>query len=174
MSRYRRMTIIQVMENIKELYAAEEIRQMEKRINHIRRVLLITAAIVTAICVLICCLTNTGNSDRTEYAVIALTIGAGWVILYIRRFILAESRYELSHARMLRDSERDTLSGMVTVSEEKLRIKNSIPFRHVTVEADGKSSRINVIEMKAEELKNAGKDLELTVANGYVAGYRKL
>ena len=78
------------------------------------------------------------------------------------------------HAQMLRDSERETVRGRVEVSAEKLRIRNSIPFRNVIVEEEGKTRRVKVIETKAGDLEKAGKELELSVANGYAAAFRKL
>ncbi len=157
-----------------ELYSADDVRRLEKRIKTLRLSLILSAAAVLAVCVILCCRTNTANAERMEYTVIAVTAAAGWILLYLRRFALLESRWELGHAKMLRESEIEILRGTVTVSPEKLRIRNSIRFRHVTVETEEKTRRVNVIETKAGPLQKAGKELELFVANGYVAAFRKL
>ena len=157
-----------------ELYTAEELSRLENRIRILRPLLILAGAAALAICILLCCLTNTANAGRMEISVIALSTGAGWILLYLRRFVLVELRHELGNAQMLRDSERETVRGRVEVSAEKLRIRNSIPFRNVTVEEEGKTRRVKVIETKAGDLEKAGKELELSVANGYAAAFRKL
>ena len=162
------------MNERKDLYSAADIVRLEKRIIRVRSALLLSAAAVLAFCVLLCFRTNTANAERMEYTVIAVTVAAGWLLLYLRRFVLLETRWELGHAKMLHESEKEILRGTVTVSAEKLRILNSFPFRHVTVETEGKTRRVNVIEGKAAELERSGKELELFVANGYVAAFRKI
>ena len=157
-----------------ELYSADDVRRLEKKIKTLRLSLILSAAAVLAVCIVLCFRTNTANAERMEYMVIAITVAAGWILLYLRRFALLESRYELGHAKMLRESETEIFQGAVTVSVEKLRIRNSIRFRHVTVETEEKTRRVSVIETKAGTLQKAGKELELSVANGYVAAFRKL
>ena len=162
------------MNIMKELYSAGDIRRLENSIKGIRRILFVLGGAALAFCILLCCRTDTANAERMEIIVICVSIGAGWILLYLRRFVLIEQRHELSHAQMLQESERETICGKVEVSAEKLRIKNSIPFRNVTVETEREPRRVKVIETRVKELKKAGKELELQVANGYIAAYRTL
>ncbi len=87
---------------------------------------------------------------------------------------MADARVELRHAQMLRETERETLRGRVTVTEERVRIRNSIRLRRVLVDTEEGTRRLSVNETRAAALAAAGKELELQVANGYAAAYRAL
>ena len=162
------------MNDLNELYTDQDILLLESRIAKLRRTLFIIAAAALLICILFCCITHTSNEEKMLIGTIAVSTLSGWFLLYIRKFLLKAAENELAHAKMLKQSERTLCRGTVEVTDEKLRIINSITFRFVDI-LDGEARRrIKVIDSRSEAIKNAGKELELQLANGYVAAWRSL
>jgi len=162
------------MGTIVELYGAADLQRLENRIRRGRAAMLGLGVSALALLVALCCLTGTANARRMEAAAIAVSTVAGWILLYLRRFVVAEGRTELRHARMLGETEKEILRGRVTVTQERVRIPGSIRLRRVLVETEAGTRRVSVNETRAAVLAAAGKELELHVANGYVAAYRAL
>ena len=106
-----------------------------------------------------------------ELLCIAVWVPAGWVVLYLRRFVLLETRLELQHAKMLLREEAETLRGRVTVTKERLRIINSIRITMVELENEQGKRRLKVCTSREKTLKSAGEELTLWLVNGYIAGY---
>ena len=105
-----------------------------------------------------------------ELAVICVSTLAGWIVIYGRTFVVAAARRELAHAGMLRREARETARGAVTVTDERVVIRNSITARRVEVSADGRIRRLLVCESRADDLAAAGA-AALYAAHGYVAAY---
>lgn len=161
------------MNEWKELYGPADIRRLEKKTAVWKKLLPAFSVTVLGICVLLCSLTRTVNAERMEMAVISLSAAAGWVVLYLYRFVLKESCHELDHAHMLRETEREIVRGIITVSEERLRIRGSIRFRPITVDLNGESRRARVAESRVKELKKASGEVELALASGFAAAWRE-
>ena len=161
------------MENMTPLYSPEDLSRLEKKCKTIRALCWALGIGALIACVTLCLVTTSSNAGKTELGCILTWTLAGWIVLYLRRFTLSEARAELVHARMLAhaDGEIETVSGRVTVTEERMRIIGSIRFTVVLLEnADGKR-RLKVCTSRAKKLKAAGTDLTLTLINGYIAGY---
>ena len=153
------------------LYSREDIRRLEKKKRLWTAALCIIAGAAFLACVSLCLLTNTANAERMERAVIALSGGAGCVCLYLRRFTVADTRHEIDHARMLLSGEGAVYEGVLTVTKERLRIRNSVTIRLVTLEEDGKPRRLKVIETRTARLAALeGRTVRVRVVNGYIAG----
>ena len=163
------------METIRELYSPEEISRLEKKRKNWRLAFWRIAALARAGGVWLCFLTRTANEPQMERAAIVLSIAAGWVDLYIRRFVIAAAGHEITHARMLLETERETCEGVVDVTAERLRIRNSVSIRTVKLTDAGQARRLKVIEEKAGALAAVnGKRLRLYTANGYIAAWEAL
>lgn len=163
------------MENTQELYSPRDIARLKRKNNIEKVVVWLIAAAVLAVCVLLCVNTTTANAVRMEYSTIAVFTVAGWVDLYLLRFAVAYGRHEIQHAEMLRAGEREELRGVLAVTKERLRIRNSVSIRIVTLEQDGQARRLKVIESRVRQLERlAGRETALYVANGYVAACREL
>ena len=161
------------MENMTPLYSPEELSRLEKKCKTIRALCWALGIAALLGCGSLCLVTTSGNAEKTELACILTWTLAGWIVLYLRHFTLSEARAELRHANMLAhaDGELETLSGRVTVTEERMRIIGSIRFTVVLLEnAEGKR-RLKVCSSRAKKLKAAGDELTLTLVNGYIAGY---
>ena len=163
--------IIETMENIQNLYSPEELPRLEKRIRTERVLVWGGAGLTLLLCVLFCCLTRPENARQMEWAAILCSTLGGWFVIYRRLFGLRESRYELQHARYLADSPQTLLRGKLSVSKERLRIKNSIRIRILLLD-DGKSChRLKVNETRVKKLRPLdGKTVTVSLAGGYVAG----
>lgn len=153
-----------------ELYSDEMIARMDRRIRIWTAALCALAAAALAVCVTFAALTTTANADVMELAAIAVSTGAGWVVIYCAIFVVTAGRRELGHARMLRDEARERVEGEVTVTKEKLLIRRSIRVRRVEVKTAEETRRLLVCESRAEALERADTRV-LYTANGYVAAY---
>ena len=159
------------MENIQALYRPEELSRLENRIKRERALVWGGAGLTLLLCVLFCCLSRPAIAREMELATILCSTLGGWFVIYRRLFGLQESRYELQHVRYLADCPRTTLHGTLTVSRERLRIKNSIRIRILLLDDGKQSHRLKVNETRVKQLKAFdGKPVTLELAGGYVAG----
>ena len=155
---------------IVELYDDAAMARLERRIKLWRRALWALAAGALAVCVGLIVRTGTANAARMELAVICVSTLTGWVVIYGGIFVVTAARRELAHAGMLRREAREAVSGVVTVTKERVAIRNSITARRVEVDTDGQPRRLLVCENRAVALAAAGA-ATLYAAHGYVAAY---
>ena len=159
------------MEMMTPIYSPEDLRQLEQKRTVSAALCWILGLGGFAVCVTLCALANTRNAQKMELHCIAVWVLAGWVVLYLRRFALQETRLELQHARMLAAGEAETVCGRVTVTKERLRIINSIRITMVELENEGGKRRLKVCTSREKKLKAAGDELTLYLVSGYIAGY---
>lgn len=157
-------------EGIVELYSDADLAQMRQRIKRRRAAHLLVAAVALAACLTMIALTSTENAARMELAVIAVSTLAGWIVIYGSVFVVMAARRELRHATMLREEERQAVSGAVTVTDERVVIRRSIAARRVEVRDGEGTHRMLVCEMRAAEIAALGEATLYTV-HGYVAAY---
>ena len=159
------------METTHDLYSPEDFPRLEKKIKRERVWVFGGAGLTLLVCVLLCCFTTMTNWRQTEPAVIAVSILGGWFTIYRRLFGLKESRSELQHARHLREEPRELLRGVLTVTKERLRIKNSIRIRILRLDEGQTVHRVMVNETRVKALKDYdGREVTLSMAGGYLAG----
>ena len=159
------------METIQKLYSPEDLPRLEKKIKRERVLIWALAGLTLAACILLACLTNTANAEKMELAAILCSTVGGWLVIYRRLFGLLETRYELQHARYLLETPGDILQGRLSITKERLRIKNSIRIRILTLEDGGQIRRLKVNENRVKALKEwDGKPVTVSLAGGYVAG----
>ena len=155
------------------LYGPGELSRLERKIRYTRILCWTLGLAALTACVVLCVKTDSGNADRMELACIGIWTVVGWLVLYLRRFTLAEARFERQHAGMLSQGEAETLRGRVTVTQERLRIVNSIRITIVLLENEEGKRRLKVCSSRARALREAGDVLTLYLVNGYIAGYAK-
>lgn len=155
---------------IVELYDDTALARLERRIKRWRGLLWVLAALALGLCVGMIVRTGTANAARMELTVICVSTVAGWIVLYGRMFGLTVARHELAHANMLRREERQAVSGVITVTKERVAIRNSITARRVEVTVDGQTRRLLVCETQADALESAEAAV-LYTAHSYVAAY---
>ena len=155
---------------IVELYSDSAMTRLERRIMGWRILLWALSAGALAACLGMIARTGTANAARMELAVICVSTLTGWVVIYGGIFVVTAARRELAHAKMLRREERQAVSGAVTVTKERVAIRNSITARRVEVVTDGQTRRLLVCETRADALASAGAAV-LYTAHSYVAAY---
>ena len=159
------------METIQKLYSPEDLPRLEKKIKRERVLIWAVAGLTLAVCIVLCCLTDTANAEKMELAAILCSTVGGWVVIYRRLFGLLEGRYELQHARYLLEETPTALRGQLRVTKERLRIKNSIRIRILLLEDGGEIRRLKVNETRVKALRPwDGKRVTVALAGGYVAG----
>lgn len=153
------------------LYSPEDIRRLERKVKSSRLLCWLLGLGALAACVLFCSLADSGSAEKMELACIVTWTLAGWLVLYLRRFVTVETKHELQHAGMLNSGEAETLRGRVTVTKERLRIVHSIRITIVQLENAEGVRRLKVCRSREKKLKAAGEELTLWLVNGYIAGY---
>lgn len=155
---------------IVELYDDAAMTRLKRRIRRWRALLWVLAVGALAVCVGLIGRTGTANAARMEWAVIGVSTVTGWIVIYGGIFVVTAARRELAHADMLRCEERQAVSGAVTVTSERVAIRNSITARRVEVNTGGQTRRLLVCETRADALAAAGACV-LYTAHSFVAAY---
>ena len=157
-------------QQIIELYSEADLAGLKQRIKRWQIALWILAVCALVAVLRLIALTETGNAEQMEYAVIAVSTLAGWIVIYCNIFIVTAARRELSHANMLRSEERKAVCGIVTVSDQRVAITRSITARRVEVQNNVETHLLLVSESRANALAAVGEAV-LYTAHGYVAAY---
>ena len=155
-----------------ELYGEAELQRLRRKVKGWRIALCALSLAALAACVTMASLTNTANAAQMELAAVAVSITAGWIVIYCGIFAAAAGRHELKHAEMLGKEERTRIVGTATVTDQRIVIRRSITARRVEVSVDGETQRLLVCESRARALEKAGASV-LYAAHGYVAAYER-
>ena len=159
------------MDTIQDLYRPEDMIRLKKKHKREGVAVWALAGVTLGLCVLFCCLTTTRNAPRMELATLITSCLGGWLVIYRRTFGLLDVKHEQGHAVHLMETERETLRGRLTVTKERLRIKNSIRIRILELDDGKQTRRLKVIENRVDALKPYdGQQVTLSMAGGYVAG----
>ena len=159
------------MGTLRDFYGPADLGRLDRKIMRERIAVWGLGALTLGLCVLFCCLTTTRNAGRMELYTLVTSCLGGWIVIYLRLFGLQESLHEREHARYLMRGERRELRGKLGITKERMRIKNSIRFRILTLEEDGKIQRLKVNETRVRDLKPfEGQSVTLVLSGGYVAG----
>lgn len=163
------------MNTTQELYSREDLARLEKMTKRAGWAAAIFAAATLMACVLLCCLTTQANAARMEKATVAASVLGGWIVIYLYNNPVKDLRYERGHAQMLLEGERETLEGVLELSEQRMRIRGSIRFYPLTLTDGDEKRRSKVIAARADALRaKNGKRLRLYVVNGYAAAFEEL
>ena len=154
-----------------ELYGRQDLKRLETKYRNARIAAALIAALTLGLCVLFCCLTTTANANRMELATLITSCVGGWLVIYRRLFGVLEAKHEREHAHYLLSAEKSTVRGKLTVTKDRLRIRDSIRIRILLLEDGKKTQRLKVNENMVRALRPYdGKTVTLTLAGGYVAG----
>lgn len=163
------------METIRELYSRQEIERLENTTKRAGLAAALLAAATLIACVLLCCLTDRDNAAVMEKAAVWTSVLGGWIVVYLVNNPVKDLRYERGHAEMLLEGERESIEGVLALSEQRMRIRGSIRFYPLTLTDGEETHRSKVIASRAERLRPLnGRRLRLYVVNGYVAAWEEL
>lgn len=153
-----------------ELYSPGIVQGLQQKNKRLSRVLLAISWGALAVCVALCFLTNTRNIYRMMGLCMAITVAAGWIVLYFYIFGIRKTKRTIAHAEHLQ-GQREKLTGDVTVDSVRIRIRGSIQVSKVRVRTETGERVCNINADCAEQLRRAGQRLTLYVVHGYVAAY---
>jgi|GEM_PF-6232665 len=156
---------------MRQLYTTEKLDKLEEVYKQKRILLLVLSGLTFVVFVVLCILTNTGNSALMENVSTVIVMVAGWLLIYFGLNSVAPAKAEIRHGRMLTEEKADEYCGTLDVDEKDIRIKGSITIRHLLLTENGEKKRLNVIACKADELKELTGRVKLLVVHGYVAAY---
>ncbi len=154
-----------------DFYRPEDLDRLKQKEKRERAWVWAFAGLTLSLCVLFCCLTTTANANRMELATLITSCVGGWLVIYRRLFGMLDAKHEREHAHYLLSAEKRTVRGKLTVTKDRLRIRDSIRIRILLLEDGKKTQRLKVNENKVRALRPYdGKTVTLTLAGGYVAG----
>lgn len=156
--------------DIVELYTEADLARMRRSIRRGCAAHALLAALALTACLAMIARTGTGNAARMELAVILVSTVAGWIVLYGQLLVVLPRRRELRHAVMLRADERETVTGVIAVTDQQVPIRKSITALRVEVRGEGESRWVLVCQTRAGALAALDAATLYTV-HGYVAAY---
>ena len=158
-------------DKIIELFPEKQLRRKEETAQILRWVLIGLAGAGLIACIVLTCLVNTGNLRTMLFWCVGISVVIGWIVIYFYLFGVRQIRRELAHAANLKDGEREVVTGKVTVTNRRFRIRNSVTVCQVLVDTDEGKRGFQVDVNRAAQLKKAGEYLTLYTAHGFVAAY---
>ncbi len=153
-----------------ELYSDADVARLEGRVKRWTIGLWALAVGALAACIAMAAMAGTETAKRLELLSIAVSTGAGWIVIYGGVFVVAAGRRELRHIQMLRTEERVRQEGSPALTGQRVRIQKSITARRVELRDRGPVRQVMVCESKAKALEKAGASAVYTT-HGYVAAY---
>lgn len=159
--------------DIMELYRPEDLSRLTKQRN-IWRVLLFTlTAVALGGCVLLCARVNTRNAARTERAVILISILAGWTLITLRYELLVLARREAEHAAHMLAGPRERHSGVLSLTDETVRIPGSVRIRRLTLQEGKDVRRLSVNVTRLKRLGALPRQMTVYTVHDYVVAWEE-
>ena len=156
---------------IVELFPEKQLLRRKRAAEVLRWILIAMAAAALTACIVLTARANTKNIQTMLAWCIGISIVTGWLIIYLYLFVVRQTKRELAHAANLTDGEREAITGKVTVTKRRFRIRNSVTVCQVLVDTGEGIRGAQVDVNRAAQLKKAGQYLTLYTAHGYVAAY---
>ena len=153
------------------LYSPDYLEKRRKQNLLRKRILWILALGGAAACIGLCFGVTTANAVRREILVMSLSVGIGWICIYLYRFGYVAAKREIDHGENLNAEEWEPVTGEVEISKQAYRIRNSINIRKVRIETAEGTVSANINASRSREVERAGKRLTLWLSHGYVAAY---
>ncbi len=167
----RKLGYNRTMDTIQTFYRPEDLIRLTNKFKRERVTVWVLAGVTLALCVLFCCLADSRSAARMELAAVLSSTLGGWIVIYRRVFCMNAAKHEREHAEHLLESGHSVLRGRLTVTKERLRIKNSIRIRSLLLENEEGVHRLKVNETQVPVLlKWDGQQVALLLAGSYVAG----
>ena len=163
------------MDSVIELYDRRHIEKLKRKKKVWTAAACIFSSAVLITCIVLCCLTGTANAKIMEPLVIGIFTIGGWITVYTVTYKICYTKYAFRHRETMLAGERTAVTGRVSVSDEKIRIKKSVPIRKVCIQAGDAVQRLSLDEALVPRLKAAAARYDiitLYVAHGYIVAYQ--
>lgn len=151
-----------------ELYRPEDLSRLTKKRKIRRILLLVLTALAVGVCVLLCCLVTTRNAARMELAVILTSIFSGWVLITLRYELLVLTRREAEHMAGMLAGPRVTRTGVLSVTEDTVRIPGSVRVRRLTLQEGKDVRRLSVDVGKLSALGELPRQVTVCTVHDFV------
>jgi len=151
-----------------KLYEEESVKRLRQRVKASRTAGIITAALAFIICVLLCCLTRTGNASKMLAAVIAVSTLGGWCVILIMTLVYLPSKALLSHADGLMKHPAETVTGTVTAISALYRMPRSIEAARISVDTGEGAVTLTAAAEMLPYIPKAGQSAVFTVRRSYI------
>ncbi|MBQ8556381.1 MAG: hypothetical protein IJ438_10995 [Clostridia bacterium] len=156
---------------MKQLYSPQDAQRWKLRARRSLAVAGLTLGIALVICIILCCMVDTGNSDTLLAAVIALSTLAGWTAILTLWFIYAPARAEAEHVAGIVQGEPEEAQGVLTIGAQRFRIPHSVTFYKAAL-TDGTEQRtFNLNVRLAEELPPSGTPVRILTVRKFITAY---
>ena len=138
------------------------------------------AAILLGVCVALCLLTGTANAARMELAVCIISAAGGCAVIFVYTHFVSGGRRREKHIRSLLDGEESSVTGLVSMDENRVKIPGSVTVRALKVRRDAsdeqtagvpRSATVNVLADKAGLFPPLPARLTLYTVHGYVTAF---
>ena len=159
------------METMTELYTSAGLARLRGKRLVWRALFWAVALGGLAVCVFFCLRAEAGAERALFWRLVWIAAPCGCVCIALYLFFCAPLRRLAEHTAHMRDGERETLRGVVTVTGDLVRIRRSITVRTVLLDAGGAQRRLSVYAPYARLLGRTPREMTLAVVHGYIAAF---
>ncbi len=132
---------------MKDLYSARELRRWQKRAGRFLIAAVFAAVYGLAVCIGLCGRVNTATAEILLYAVIGLSVLAGWAVILIVAFGYLPAKAEVIHREGMLAEPAEEVCGVLTVEKQKWKIPHSIAFCKASL-ANGEEKHACQVDVK--------------------------
>ena len=150
------------------LYSDSDKEKLRQKIKLWSIGLSVFGAISLAVCALSAAFVTTANAAGNERLAVFVAIISGWIIIYCVIYLIGGARKELSHAQTLSDGGAERVAGSLTLTGERMTIRNSVDVLGCEVLAENGRRHFWVAASRAKKLKNA-RVCAVYAVHGYIA-----
>lgn len=160
------------MKHVIELYDQTMIEKQKKKYKVSRAALAAFVFVALAVCIALVCATGTLNASKMSVAVIVVSGACGCAAIYFGTFVVAQTKYEYTHAENMVNGEKETYSGKLTLEKGEMRIIRSISIKRAVIN-DGREEKRLLVNARVAHRLPLDKDITVYVAHGYIAAYEE-
>lgn len=137
------------------LYTDSDKEKLRKKIKLFSIVLAILGAISLAVCIASAALVTTANAAENERLAVLTAVISGWIIIYCVIYLIGGAKKELSHAQTLSDGEAERVAGSLTLTGERMTIRNSVNVLGCEILSEDGKHHFWVAESRVPKLEKA-------------------
>lgn len=157
---------------MRALYGEKELAALYRHLSRWRRGVIALGTAALAANILLMVFTDTLNAPYTELAAVGVSTLAGWIMLYGILFKIQPYRREAAHALFLAKGPVEQAEGVLTLTDDRVKIAKSITARRVEVAGAEGTRRLLVCDTRGTALAEAA-PRRVYVVHGYVAGWEE-
>ena len=162
------------METITELYSPEALERVRRRNRLWTAALLFFSLAALAVCVSLCLRATTLTADFTEKRVVILSTLCGWTVIALWLELVLPWRREAVHMAHMLSGERECAEGVLTVTDELLRIPHSAPLLRAELRSGEQLHSLTVSPRRAKLLGETPRRVRVWTVFGCIVAWEAL